>query len=104
MVQNIPFCVSVLSDPVSDLAEYFLRMISTFSLGLARSVRGGDFFVLCVSNLLKCEHSSYISHSQLTLLVLWRRKIRGGATEQQPLMELNVRGMVEILPAELSQC
>lgn len=54
-VQDGPFHVLLLSDHLSDLAEYFLRMISIFILVLAEALLLRDFVMLCVLNMLKCE-------------------------------------------------
>ena len=54
-VQDGPLHVSLLSDPLSDLAEYFLRMITIFILALAEALLLRDFVMLCVLNMVKCE-------------------------------------------------
>lgn len=59
------------------LGWYFLRMISMFSLALAKSLCGREFFMLCALSMLKCEQSRYISHWQLTLCGLCQHKIHG---------------------------
>lgn len=76
-VQDGTFHVSLLSDLLNDLAEYFLRMISILSFALAKSLLVRDFVMLCVLNMWKCEWSSSVSPWQVAILCLCQHPVFG---------------------------